>query len=175
MTDHNIAGEWLGHYRYDKHPTPGGGFTAFFSETGGAIHGSIVDDGGAGKATLTGTFSFPDIRFTKLYVRPTQNKSTKSEKTFTPKFQIGFGKFGIGIGKENTVTTTTTETFGNPVEYEGTMSHDGKSMSGTWKIQGPNISNSGTWSASRLKEDDVQDQIKINAVRTKEREKEETV
>lgn len=175
MTEHGIAGEWLGHYRYDKLPTHGGAFTAFFSETSGALHGTIVDDGSSGKATLTGTFSFPDVRFTKIYVRTSESKSVKKEKIFTPKFQIGFGKFGIGIGQEQIMTTTTTETFGNPVEYEGTMSQDGRSMSGTWKIQDKNSVSSGTWSASKLKEDDVQEQLKTNVSRIKEREKEETV
>ncbi len=175
MTDHSIAGEWLGHYRYDKIPAPGGAFTAFFSETSGALHGTIVDDGSSGKATLTGTFSFPDVRFTKRYVKTSESKSIKKEKVVTPKFQIGFGKFGFGIGQEQTRTTTTTETFGNPVEYEGTMSQDGQSMSGTWKIQTENSVNSGTWSASKLKEDDVQEQLKTNVSRVKEREKEETV
>ncbi len=80
MTDHSIAGEWLGHYRYDNLPTNGGGFTAFFSETSGTLHGNIVDDGTSGKATLTGTFSFPDLKFTKRYVKPSQSKSIKKEK-----------------------------------------------------------------------------------------------
>lgn len=176
MADHSIAGEWLGHYRYDKFPAHGGGgFTAFFSETSGAIHGTIVDDGGAGKATLTGTFSFPDIQFIKLYVKQTQNKSVKKEKIVKPKFQIGFAKFGIKVSEEQTLTTTTTETFGNPVEYKGTMSEDGKSLSGTWKIQDDKNSTSGTWTANRLKEDDVEEEIKTNVGRVKEKEKPETV
>lgn len=175
MTEHNVAGEWLGQYRYDKLPTHGGGFTAFFSESGGSIHGNIVDDGSSGKATVNGTFSFPDIRFTKQYVKASQSKSSKTEKFVTPGFKIGFGKLSFGIGKEQTMTTTTTETFGNPVEYEGTMSQDGKNMSGTWKITGEKSSSSGTWSASRLKEDDVEEHLKTNATRIKERETEETV
>jgi len=175
MTDHNIAGEWLGHYRYDKIPTLGGAFTAFFSETSGALHGNIVDDGSSGKATLTGEFSFPDVRFTKRYVKASQSKSIKKEKIVTPKFQFGFGKFGVGVNQEQIMTTTTTETFGNPVEYEGTMSQDGQNMSGTWKIEEKNSVTSGTWSASRLKEDDIQEQLKTNVVHVKEREKEETV
>lgn len=173
MTDHDVAGEWLGHYRYDKLPTHGGGFTAFFSESGGALHGTIVDDGSSGKATLTGTFSFPDIRFTKMYLKQSQNKSTKQERV--PKFTIGFGKFSIGFGGEGTYTTTTSETFGKPVLYEGIMSADGKSMSGIWKIQEDKNPTTGTWSASKLKEDDIQDQITTNASRVKEKEKEELV
>lgn len=160
MSDHSIAGEWIGRYAYDNAPSHGGGFTAFFTETSGTIHGNIVDDGKSGKATVNGTFFFPDVQFTKVYVQPSKSESTKTEKILTPKFQLGFGKFGLGIGHEQTITTKTTETFGNPVEYQGTMSQDGKSISGTWKIQDKKLSNSGTWSASRLEEDDVQEKIK---------------
>lgn len=162
MTDRSIAGEWVGRYIYDKLPTHGGGFTAFISENSGAIHGTIVDDGKAGKATLNGTFSFPEVHFCKMYVKPSKNESEKREKIVTPKFQIGIGKFGFGIGHEQTRITKTTETFGNPVEYHGTMSQDGQHMSGTWKIQSEKNSASGTWSASRQKQDDVQEKIKTN-------------
>lgn len=121
MPNHRIAGEWRGHYQYRHAPDEGSPFSAFFSQTAGAIKGTILDDFMLGKATFTGTFSYPSVQFTKVYVNSAR----------TP----------------------------HPVDYQGTMSEDGKTMSGTWTIVIDHLSNSGTWSAHRFDEEAKDEEI----------------
>ena len=129
MATHSIVGEWRGHYQYPKFPELSGAFTAFFLEKSGHLEASIIDDQWPGKATAVGSFTYPNIRFTKTYVN--QSK-TKIEG------QIGSARV------ELTATTA-------PIDYEGRMDEDGKSMNGTWIIKSPSLS-SGTWTAYRVDE-----------------------
>jgi hypothetical protein len=167
MTSHSIAGEWHGRYGYDGIPNKGSDFVAFFSEISGSLGGTIVDDGSTGKASVTGSFSFPSLQFVKAYVKVTE--STRVEKKFNPKFKM----FGIGLG---TMTTTTIkETNANPVYYDGTMSDDGRTLGGKWAIKnekGMAIA-SGTWTANKLLEDEEQKEVKEKVGRVKGREVEE--
>jgi hypothetical protein len=50
------------------------------------------------------------------------------------------------------VYLTPIQSYAEPIEYEGSMSADGKNMSGTWTINGPTSSGAGTWTAYRLDE-----------------------
>jgi hypothetical protein len=151
MTAHSIAGEWRGHYQYHQSPDLGSGFSAFFSEISGRIEGTIVDDFSPGKASLTGSFSFPSVQFTKVYLKAGQVEH---------------------IDIQANKTTYTIETFGDPVEYEGSMSEDGKSMSGTWVINSKNALSTGSWTAYRLEEEENKE-VKEKASRVKERQLDE--
>jgi hypothetical protein len=108
--NHSIAGDWLGHYLYDE-GVIGSCFEAIFLESGGYIEGSILDGGQLGEAFVSGTFEYPNLRFTKKYRR---------------------------AGLE-------------PVNYIGSMSEDGQTISGSWWIdaRGEGAHTSGTWTASR--------------------------
>jgi hypothetical protein len=167
MTSHSIAGEWHGRFMYDGFPNIGGGFAAFFSETSGCLEGTIVDDGSSGKASVTGSFSFPSVQFVKAYAKASESKSVK--KKFIPKFKM----FGFGFG--TMLTTTTTESFGKPVQYEGTMSEDGRTLSGKWAIKNEDgvTTTSGTWTANKLLEDEDQKEVEEKVSRVKKREVEE--
>jgi hypothetical protein len=116
MEAHSIAGEWRGHYQYRKLPDHGCSFSAFFSESSGQIDGTIVDDFAPGEARLEGSFAFPSLQFTKVYL--------------------------------NTIYSVA------PIDYVGSMSQDGKTISGTWTIKNDH-STSGTWTAHRLNEEAV--------------------
>ena len=133
MGKHNIAGEWRGHYDYHGMPDQGCGFNAFFSEHSGRIEGTIVDDYSPGKATFTGSFSYPSVLFTKVYAKP--------------------GEFHEMEGQGNK-TTMTFYSFLEPIEYEGTMTEDGKTMSGKWLINGKAATAAGTWTAYRVLEEE---------------------
>jgi hypothetical protein len=68
MADHSIAGNWRGHYAYHNVPDQGSGFGAKFIDENGVLTGEISDDFWPGEATLTGSFSFPSLTFTKVYL-----------------------------------------------------------------------------------------------------------
>jgi len=128
MPNQNIAGTWRGHYQVPRLPELDSAFTAFISENGGNIEGAIEDDCQLGQATFTGTFSFPNVRFTKVYLTQGQIKEV------------------VQRGKETVIISGV---YGPPIDYIGTMSGDGKEMSGTWKISGEIVAY-GTWNAHRL-------------------------
>ncbi len=153
MPMHNIAGEWRGHYQYRRHPDSGCAFSAFFSENAGTLTGTIVDDSFPGKASLTGSFSFPAIQFTKFYAKQ--------------------GSQIENIKKQGNTTVYTIAKFGNPVEYTGSMTEDGKSMSGTWSITSESgVSTTGTWVAHKF-EEEAKEKTKEKASRVKEPQLEE--
>ena len=131
MANQDIAGTWRGHYQVPHFPQHDSSFTAFISENGGTIDGAIEDDCQLGEATLTGTFSFPTVQFTKVYLNQGQIKDV------------------VKRGNKNVIVTSI---FGPPVEYQGTMSGDGKEMNGTWTIASGDTSARGTWTAYRLEE-----------------------
>lgn len=133
MAKHSIAGEWRGHYDYYGMPDKGCGFNAFISEHSGRLEGTIVDDYSPGKASLSGSFSYPSILFTKVY--------SKS------------GHFSE-LEKQGDQTFITFYSFLEPIEYEGTMTEDGKTMSGKWLINGKQSTAAGTWTAYRVLEDE---------------------
>lgn len=133
MGKHNIAGEWRGHYDYYSMPDRGCGFNAFFSEHSGRIEGTIVDDYSPGKATLTGSFSYPSVLFTKTYAKSGQYSE---------------------VEKQGDQMIMTFYNFLEPIEYEGTMTEDGKTMSGKWLINGKSATAAGTWTAYRVFEEE---------------------
>ena len=149
MAKHSIAGEWRGHYDYYSMPDKGCGFNAFFSEHSGRIDGTIVDDYSPGKATLTGSFSYPSVLFTKSY--------TKSEP---------FSE----LEKQGDDIIMTFYTFLEPIEYEGTMTEDGKTMSGKWLINGKQATASGTWTAYRVFEEEEAERAREKVEIVKEEE-----
>jgi hypothetical protein len=61
----SVAGNWLGNYYYNS-SAQAFGFEAVFIESGGAIQGSILDDGYLGEAQVSGTFTAPSLAFTKV-------------------------------------------------------------------------------------------------------------
>lgn len=65
-SNHTIAGNWLGQYFYSESDF-GSAFEAVFIEIGLRVEGSILDDCNLGEALVTGTFSYPELRFTKKY------------------------------------------------------------------------------------------------------------
>jgi len=133
MPNQNIAGTWRGHYQVPNFPEHDSTFTAFISEHDGQIEGAIEDDCQLGEATFTGTFSFPAVRFTKIYLTEGQIHD---------------------VVKRGNKTVIVSAVYGPPVEYQGTMSDDGKEMSGTWKISSDRSRANGTWNAHRLDEKD---------------------
>jgi hypothetical protein len=150
MADQSIAGEWRGRYRYDMSPDMGADFSIWFTETADGLEGTVAENSSAGNASLKGSFSFPIVQFTKLYLKPSVSEKVKKEKTFEPKHKFKFFNFQIGIGKENVTTTTTKEHFGDPVEYEGKMSDDGRTLEGIWTLKSQSgAASSGTWTATR--------------------------
>jgi hypothetical protein len=56
----------MGQYFYHD-LAEGGGFEAVFIEIGPHLEGSILDHGQLGEAIVNGTFSYPQLRFTKRY------------------------------------------------------------------------------------------------------------
>ncbi len=127
-----INGEWRGYYNYRGAPDLGDGFTAFLSESEGQLEGKIVDDNGPGAADVSGSFSFPSICFTKTYGNPGPLREVEEID-------------GIRI--------TTLLVFSDPVEYEGSMSDDGKTLRGTWTILNNYGSSTGAWTAHRIEEE----------------------
>src|SRR5579883_1196221 len=67
----NIAGGWLGTYAYQPGSRlPPMRFEATFAadpEQAGGFRGTILDDGPLGEATVTGSQSGRQVRFTKIY------------------------------------------------------------------------------------------------------------
>jgi len=135
MANQTIAGKWRGHYQVPHFPQHDSTFTAFISENGGQIEGAIEDDCQLGEATLTGTFSFPSVRFTKVYLRQGQIND---------------------VVKRGNTTMIITSTYGPPIDYQGTMSNDGKEMNGTWTINSENARARGTWTAYRLEDKETE-------------------
>jgi len=131
MTNQSIAGKWRGHYQIPNLPHHDSAFTAFISENGGQIEGAIEDDCQLGEATFTGTFLFPAVQFTKVYL----NQGQINE-----------------VVKRGEKTVIVSAVYGPPIEYQGTMSNDGKEMNGTWTISSDIASGHGTWTAYRLEE-----------------------
>jgi hypothetical protein len=131
MAHQEIAGKWRGHYQVPNFPQHDSAFTAFISENGGHISGAIEDDCQLGEATLIGSFSFPSVRFTKVYLNP--------------------GRIDEVVKRGNNMVIVSA-IYGPPIEYQGTMSDDGKEMSGTWTISSDHASAHGTWTAYRLDE-----------------------
>jgi hypothetical protein len=131
MANQEIAGKWRGHYQVPNFPQHDSTFTAFISENGGHIEGAIEDDCQLGEATLTGTFSFPSVQFTKVYLKQ--------------------GRIDEVI-KKGDKTVIVSAVYGPPIEYQGTMSNDGKEISGKWTISSENARAHGTWTAYRLDE-----------------------
>lgn len=127
MTFHKIDGKWRGHYTYAYNSDAGSSFDAYFEDRKGALSGEIVDDEWLGAAVIVGSFSFPDIRFTKQYT--TRKLST--------------------------------------IDYTGTMSADGKTMSGKWVIYESETSLRGSWHAYRADKGAEKRQAKTNAVKEK--------
>ncbi len=169
MAVNSIAGEWHGRYYYDASSRLSGDFTAFFSENSGSLQGTIVDESRAGKASLSGSFSFPSVQFTKVYLKPSENKRVEKRQTLVPKVGL-FGRDQI-----ITTTITTTETFGTPVEYEGLMTEDGKTLNGKWKLTSEKGVMTGTWTANKLIEDEEHKDVKEKVKRVKEHELDEVV
>jgi hypothetical protein len=113
MANQKIAGKWRGFYHIPLIPEHDSAFTAFISESGGHIEGAIEDDCQLGEATLLGSFSFPSVQFTKVYL--SQGRINE-------------------VVKRGGKSVTISAVYGPPIEYQGTMSDDGKDMSGTWTI-----------------------------------------
>lgn len=133
MADHSISGQWRGHYSYKNSPDAGSGFDAVFRETDGSMEGNIKDDFSPGEASLTGSFYFPSVKFTKTY--------------YTQGYM--------------------------PIQYEGTMTTDGKTLNGTWKIIVYDVvSATGTWSAYRIDDEEKRSKTtKQSTTKTRELEK----
>jgi hypothetical protein len=131
MANQKIAGKWRGHYQVPHFPQHDSTFTAYISENGSSIEGAIEDDCQLGEATLTGSFSFPSVQFTKVYL----NQGRIDD-----------------VVKRGNKTMIVSSFYGPPVEYQGTMTDDGKEMSGTWTISSDNANARGTWTAYRLDE-----------------------
>lgn len=76
----SIAGEWLGNYYYSN-SGQSFGFEAVFIETNGDVQGNILDDGHLGEARITGTYSCPQLNFTKIYrhTEPVKYEGTLSD------------------------------------------------------------------------------------------------
>lgn len=68
----SVNGSWLGNYYYESTSQPFG-FEAVFMEVNGSVEGSILDDGHLGEAHVFGTFSDPQLHFTKKYNNSTLN------------------------------------------------------------------------------------------------------
>ena len=127
MTSYKIDGKWRGHYTYASNPDSGSSFDAIFEDKDGALAGEIVDDEWMGAAVIVGSFSFPDVRFTKQYT-------------------------GIKLAS---------------IDYKGTMSSDGKTMSGTWIIFESEKTIRGSWHAYRIDQQQEKRKEKAHAVKEK--------
>lgn len=79
---HSVQGSWRGSFFYSHDPGTGYGFEAVFVEHNGKVDGNILDDGKMGEAKVGGIFVYPDLRFTKIYLRdslPVKYQGTMSE------------------------------------------------------------------------------------------------
>lgn len=135
MSEHRIAGEWRGYYSYIQNSQLGSAFNIFVIENDGLIEGSIIDeDDTAGrKASFVGGFTFPHVHFTKTYV----------------------GDYSE-VHKDKKTNEVIVYSYSAPVEYKGTMSGDGKTINGTWEIEGTRRVGAarGNWTAYRIMEDE---------------------
>jgi hypothetical protein len=148
LDTYSIAGKWHGHYEYDMMPNHGANFTICFSEIAGCLEGTVLDDNSAGEATLAGSFSFPYVRFEKVYLKASEAKQVSEEKKLVPIKVFGIE---LPIGRPTVTTTTIREIFGNPIKYEGSMSDDGKTLNGIWTVTSESgAASTGNWSATRL-------------------------
>ncbi|MFA6208038.1 MAG: hypothetical protein WCT03_27315 [Candidatus Obscuribacterales bacterium] len=148
METHSIAGEWRGHYDYDEISGHGADFTVHFSDIEGRLAGTVLDNSPAGKATITGTFSFPQIQFEKVYLEASEAVIVNEEKNSVP-FKI----FGIELPIRRQILTKTMYkgVFGLPIRYEGSMSDDGMILNGIWSLTNHNgLATTGKWSANRM-------------------------
>lgn len=158
MGAHKIAGEWRGRYQYSHSPIPNRGcaFTAFvYERADNAIDGTIIDDSDHPSASLSGTFAFPSVQFTKQYSKSGQTHEVEKQ-----------GKYVIHV----------VGTYGPPVAYVGSMSDDGKSMSGTWSISlqiddsGASMMTEGTWIAYRAEEEETTKEATTKTEKVRETE-----
>lgn len=143
MPVRKISGEWRGHYTYKHRPDDGDGFALFIIENSGTIEGKAIDDNGPGPARLSGSFAFPSVVFTKVYEKPgtTHEVEKVGDKTIVR----------IGL-------------YGPPVEYEGSMTEDGKTMSGNWVINGDRgLLGIGSWTAYRVEGEEFEDSLEAGA------------
>jgi hypothetical protein len=101
MASYNIDGNWRGHYSYAANPDAGSAFDASFTQDDDGLSGEIVDDMGLGTAVVTGTFSFPSVQFTKVYVTliaaPVHYQGTMSDdgKTMNGKWNLTEGEVSL--------------------------------------------------------------------------------
>jgi hypothetical protein len=158
MGARKIAGEWRGRYQYLHSPIPnrGCGFTAFvYERADNAIDGTIIDDSDTPSATLSGSFQFPSVQFTKQYSKAGEIHEIEKQGD---KIIHLFGSFGP------------------PVDYVGSMNDDGKSMNGTWSIYQQNEQtggvsmSSGTWIAYRVEEEETKKEATTKAEKVRETE-----
>jgi hypothetical protein len=154
MAKHEIAGEWRGHYDYHNQADEGCGFTVFISESSGNIQGTVVDDYVLGKATFSGIYAHPSVEFTKIYCNPRR-----------------YSEPGRHAGKN----VRNVRDSHHPVQYEGSMSEDGKTMSGKWRIEHEKNSATGSWTAYRIEEEEEEAKLKESAGLVKERQLNENV
>ncbi len=105
---HSIQGSWRGRY-FHPGSSEAFGFEAVFIDADGILEGNILDDGSLGEALVSGKFSYPHLKFVKIYQSGTKHA----------------------------------------VNYQGTMSEDGKTLMGRWTIAGDA---SGTWTAKRYED-----------------------
>ncbi len=71
MADNNLSslsGTWYGNYYYSS-ATTAYGFESVFIETKGAVVGNILDLSVFGEANISGTFTSPNLQFTKVYYK----------------------------------------------------------------------------------------------------------
>jgi hypothetical protein len=69
-TSHSIKGSWSGAFFYSSQSQHGSSFEAVFIDMSGQIDGNILDQ--IGEATVTGTFVYPALQFTKIYRTPSE-------------------------------------------------------------------------------------------------------
>ena len=62
----SVQGEWLGNYYYAG-SGQAFGFQAVFVQSGATVEGNILDNGQLGEAKVVGSFTYPNIAFTKMY------------------------------------------------------------------------------------------------------------
>jgi hypothetical protein len=108
MTSHkySVNGNWHGFYVYAGQPHRIG-FEAVFSESAGAVYGSILDNSPLGEAKITGSFEYPNLTFTKTYQRvellPVTYQGVMSEdgKTLAGIWRIGLNDIGSWSAKRH--------------------------------------------------------------------------
>ncbi len=66
VSSHSIQGSWRGRYFYPG-SSDAQGFEAVFIDVDGIVEGNILDDGSLGEASVGGKFTYPHLKFTKVY------------------------------------------------------------------------------------------------------------